>query len=70
MTARQYPFEGQMLTVRQVRALVPAYSLSRIEDLLKRGMTTKGEMLCRTGSAHTKGGWRNNGCKMNYRSEA
>lgn len=53
---RTFLFEGQMLTVRQVHALVPAYSLGRIGDLLKRGMTTKQEMLCRPAQSKGKGG--------------
>lgn len=70
MTVPRFEFEGRQRTVTEIHAMVPAFSRTRIAELLKQGMTTKREMLCRPGSAHTKGGWRNNGCKMNYRSEA
>lgn len=45
MTARRYEFEGQMLTVVEIHAIVPAISEPAIVQHLKAGRVTRQQML-------------------------
>jgi hypothetical protein len=45
MTAARYTFEGQQLTVAEIRAIVPAISDSSIRDHIRAGRNTRAAML-------------------------
>lgn len=45
MKAQTYLFEGEMRTVSEVSALVPAISQTRIREHLRAGRTSRVEML-------------------------
>lgn len=45
MQPKRYPFEGELLTVGEVRARVPALSRSAVVRYLKSGVTKRTDML-------------------------
>ncbi|MBN8740711.1 MAG: hypothetical protein BGP24_14735 [Lysobacterales bacterium 69-70] len=45
MTARRYEFEGQRMTVAEIRAIVPVISRSAVVQHIKAGRTTRQQML-------------------------
>jgi hypothetical protein len=45
VTARRFEFEGEQLTLREIRARVPALSESNVRTLLRKGMRTRAAML-------------------------
>jgi hypothetical protein len=45
MTAQTFDFEGQQLTVRQIREIVPAFSDCQVRRHLQAGRNTRAAML-------------------------
>lgn len=68
MTAKTYEFEGQQRTASEVAEIVTALSVDRIREYLKRGMTTRTEMLCRPKAKLKPGvGWKKSNCRFYIR---
>jgi len=45
MAIKTYEFEGKMMTIAEIHAIVPAISKYCVRDYLNKGMKTKKEML-------------------------
>lgn len=68
MTVKTYEFEGAQRTVSEVAKIVTALDVNTVREYLKRGMTSRTEMLSVPKPKLKPGlGWRKSNCRMYFR---